>query len=283
MRRKEQNLQVVDITGLIEKLKPLFPTITNASPVSNFLVNCVYGTIACYLSSGTCCGVIGCECNTVSESLSGLEECCIYQEKTFDIDFCASIGDCDSKQWFDPPPISDVCNGTTIHPKFCHGINGEPFSPNFCTGVFGFQDNLGYCVNKDIPTLASSPDPTKVPSTNPTESLTPQPPTKVPIIHSTERPTPHTTKVPTTNPAEIQTPQPTKVPTTNPSESPTPHPTKGPTTSSTESLTPQPPTKVPIKNPTYIPTPHPTKVPTTNPTDILTPQSTYVMCVRPTC
>ena len=124
MRRKERNLQVVDITSLIEKLKPVFPTITNATPVSNVLVNCAYGTSACSSSAGTCCGAIGCECNTVSESLCELEECCIYQETTFDIDFCASIGDCDSKQCFEPPPPSEVCNGTTIPPKCCHGING---------------------------------------------------------------------------------------------------------------------------------------------------------------
>ena len=67
MRRKERNLQVVDITSLIEKLKPVFPTITNATPVSNVLVNCAYGTSACSSSAGTCCGAIGCECNMVSE------------------------------------------------------------------------------------------------------------------------------------------------------------------------------------------------------------------------
>ena len=166
MRRKVRNLQLLDITSLLEKLHPIFPEATEATPVSNTLDKCAFGTSACSSSIGTCCGAIGCECNTPSDSLCELEECCIYQESTFDIDFCASISDCETKQCFEPPSPSDDCDGNTTPPQCCFGINDEPLSPDFCSGVNGCSEDLGYCVSEEFLNLQLSREPSRAPSPN---------------------------------------------------------------------------------------------------------------------
>ena len=62
-RRNGRNLQQPQFSTFLEKILHVFPNATGATPESNTLNECAYGTSACSSSIGTCCGASGCQCN----------------------------------------------------------------------------------------------------------------------------------------------------------------------------------------------------------------------------
>ncbi|KAM9984640.1 hypothetical protein ACTFIY_009078 [Dictyostelium cf. discoideum] len=130
------------------------------------------------------------------------------------------------------------------------------------------------------PTETVTPTPTETVTPTPTETVTPTPTkTVTPTPTGTVTPTPTETVTPTPTvtttptPTETVTPTPTETVTPTPTESATPTPTESVTPTPTESVTPTPTESV-TPTPTETVTPTPTETVTPTPTESVTPTET---------
>lgn len=126
-----------------------------------------------------------------------------------------------------------------------------------------------------------SPPPSATPSPLPTDTATPEPPTRTPTPRPTATDT--STPRPSATPSPTDTPQPTLTPI--PTQTPTETPTDTPSLSATPSTTPSPsPTRTSTPAPTESPTPVPTNTasPTVTASPAATPTPTSTETPRPT-
>merc|ERR1719242_1662860 len=138
------------------------------------------------------------------------------------------------------------------------------------------MDSIDVSALSNLPTLAPSPSPTRLPtdpsfapSTAPSRTPTAQTlnPSPAPTPAPTDNPTPAPTAIPTNNPSTDPTPAPTSNPTPSPSNKPTMSPSNYPTETPTlPSLAPSESPTMPSMNPTSSPSNNPSQSPTKHPT-----------------